>query len=94
MARYINVCECKIQNTILSDVHLEDARIISNITKNISIDKTILNNSEIVNTSLKNVDLSTSNINNISIDFYSIKGIKVNSEQAVLLATLLGVIIK
>ena len=53
-----------------------------------------LDGAEISNTNMQLIDFSTCSINNLLIDRYSLNGLTVNSEQALSLAKLLGIIIK
>ena len=49
---------------------------------------------EIHQTSLSGIDLSSSNINGIAVLPENLKGVIVNQEQAIVLASLLGIVIK
>lgn len=60
-------------------------------TKVLLLDNVDFNEAEIYKTDLTDVDFSNSNIDGITIDIISLKGIKVNSFQAMSLATLLGI---
>lgn len=75
---------CIFQESSLHAVQLKDMNVIECDFVGCEIHRTPLNG----------IDLSTSNINNIAILPENLRGVIVNAEQAIALASLLGIIVK
>lgn len=62
--------------------------------EDINFEDTNFGSSEFLNTVLKGIDFSSCNISDIGVSPNDVKGIVVNVEQALMLISLLGIIVK
>lgn len=93
-AKLINFCANKFQYILFKNSDFCESRMMSCISKECYIENCCFNKSEFFDNQLKGCDFSTSTIEEITVDLASIKEIIVNSEQAISLSRLLGIIIK
>jgi len=90
-ALYINFANCDLKNISITNSIFKGCNMMETTTKILLLDNVDFREAEIYKTDLTDVDFSNSNIDGITIDIASLKGIKVNSFQAMSLATLLGI---
>ena len=91
---YANLSASKFRRVILKDSNFQDSSFTMAEFKDTDIDHCNFNDAEFLNTSLAGLDLSTSSIERITCSTDAFKGVYVNTEQAVAIAAILGVIVK
>lgn len=91
---YINFSDSKIKHFLLRDSVVKEGRFVSLNLENIYFDNVDFSESEFLNTKLKGIDFSKCNITNIGTTTVDLKGIIINPEQALMLISLFGIIVK
>ena len=90
----VNLNSTKWNRTEWDSCMLVDGSLHSVQLKDVNVVDCDFSRCEIHQTSLNGIDLSTSNINGIAVLPENLKGVIVNQEQAIVLASLLGIVIK
>lgn len=91
---YINFSDSTIKNLLIKDSILKEGRIVNTKLCNIEFDNVDFSMVEFLNTKLGGLDFSNCNINDIGVSVNDIRGVTVNSEQALMLISLLGIVVK
>ncbi len=90
---YINIFNTKAKNVGFKECDLKDSSFKVEY-KNFYFNYCNLENSKFQEMEMKNIDLSNSNIKGIALNPKKINGMIVNSEQALAIALMLGIVIK
>ena len=90
---YINIFNTKVKNVNFKDCDLKDSSFKVEY-KNLNFDCCNLANSEFQEMEMKDIDLANSDIKGIALNPRKINGMIVNSEQALAMALMLGIVIK
>lgn len=93
-ANYINFSSGKIVNFEIKNSVVKEGSFVSSSLTNIIFDEVDFEGCEFLNTKLENIDFSNCNINEIGVSSNDIKGVIVNEQQALMLITLFGIIVK
>lgn len=97
----LNGCQCMLSNMNATkwkqvewlDTNFTDASFYSVKLKEVDVHTCLFNHCEIHETPLAGINLSDSDIDGIAVLAENLKGVKVNSEQAIVLAQLLGIVV-
>lgn len=91
---YVNISDSKIERLEIVLSLFKESRFINNSFKDIVFDKVNFKGSEFLSNKLEGIDFSSCNISEISISSYDVKGMIVNDEQALMLISLFGIVVK
>lgn len=91
---YGNISDSKVERLEIVLSLFRDSRFINNSFKDIIFDKVNFKGSEFLSSKLEGIDFSSCDISDISISSYDVKGMIVNDEQALMLISLLGIVVK
>lgn len=91
---YINFSDSKVKYFKIGDSLVKEGRFVSTIFDCVMLDNIDFSGSEFLNTKLRGIDFSNCNINDIGVSPNDIRGVIVNEEQALMLMSLFGIIIK
>lgn len=91
---YINFSDSKLKHFEIEASIIKEGRFVSSNFDDISFKDNDFEATEFLNTKLKGIDFSSCNINDIGVSPNDIRGVIVNDEQALMLISLFGIIIK
>lgn len=91
---YVNFSDCKMKHFLLKNNSVKEGRLVSSNLEDVYFDNVNFYGCEFLNTKLSGIDFSNSDINNIGVTANDIKGIIVNTEQALMLINLFGIVVK
>ncbi len=92
--QFVGMGFCNQKYTSYNECILKQADLYENSLKYMTFDKCELTGVNFTNTSLAGIDLSRSYFDQITVGIANLKGCIVNEEQAKILSTLLGLIVK
>lgn len=93
-SRYLNLSGSKLRNVIFKSSDFTEASFSGTECKGIYMENVKFEKAEFMRANFNGVDFSKSSIDGAYFDLDTLKGIAVNPSQCVLLASMLGVIVK
>ena len=91
---YINFSNSKISHFEIVNSVVKEGRFVACSLEDVSFEEIDFERTEFLNTKLKGLDFCSCNINDIGVSPNDIRGVNVNDEQALMLISLFGIIIK
>lgn len=91
---YVNFSNSTIKGLLIKESNLKEGRIVDTKFSNVTFDDVNFSDVEFLNTKLAGLDFSNCNIDDIGVSVSDIRGVTVNSEQALMLISLLGIVVK
>lgn len=91
---YINFSSSQIKHFLIQDCVFRKGRVVDVSFLNVIFKNVDFEETEFLHTKLNEIDFSNCNINDIKVVSNDVRGIIVNQEQALMLVSLLGIIIK
>ena len=93
-ASYINASLLNVHNASFQECTFNEGAFSMMKIKELHLDHCDFSGSEWIDTKMKDLDFSDSNIDGIAVNADNLRGVTVNTEQAVMMAKLLGIRVK
>lgn len=91
---YVNFSNSTIKGFLIKESNLKEGRIVDTKFSNVEFDNVDFSGVEFLNTKLAGLDFSNCNIDDMGVNVNDIRGVTVNNEQALMLISLLGIVVK